>query len=163
MKNVKLRFFKANFRRISWKKLPEKIEIFYPDPRPPDLKRDWRRRMTIRISIFTQFHKNRFLRQISKEFRFFRQFKKLWIFQAKIGYLQLFLGQLLYFSSKVTTFEHRVYFLYMILYNNILRPVRDPHDALPKIWGSWPPIPRIDAYVVIIVDGTWVVSKMGAI
>ena len=31
-------------------------------------------------------------------------FQKISIFQAKIGYLQLFLGKLVYFSSKVTTF-----------------------------------------------------------
>jgi len=33
-------------------------------------------------------------------------FRKISIFQAEIGYLQLFLGKLFYLSSKVTTFEH---------------------------------------------------------
>jgi len=38
----------------------------------------------------------------------------------------------------------------MISYNNrpMSRPVHDPlrpHDPLPKIWGSRPPTPRIDA------------------
>jgi len=33
-------------------------------------------------------------------------FRKISIFHAKIGYLELFLGKLLHFSSKVTTFEH---------------------------------------------------------
>jgi len=41
--------------------------------------------------------KNYFFRQLHKKFRFF---------QAKIGHLQLLLGKLFYFSSKVTTFEH---------------------------------------------------------
>ena len=43
----------------------------------------------------------------------------------------------------------RTYFLYMIRYNNILRPVHDPPTTLlPKIWGvATPQIPRIDAYV----------------
>src|SRR6218665_3972023 len=30
-------------------------------------------------------------------------------------------------------------------YNNISRPVHDPHDPLPKIWGRNPQTPRIDA------------------
>jgi len=33
-------------------------------------------------------------------------FRKISIFQEKIGYLQLFLGKQFYFFSKVTTFEH---------------------------------------------------------
>src|SRR6218665_2323999 len=80
-----------------------------------------------------------------KSFTFFRQFykrisslvgkfpkilifsgnKKL-IFQAKKVHLQLPLGKLFYFSSKVTTFEHTS--PYMIRYNNILRPVHDSND-----------------------------------
>src|SRR6218665_3748518 len=47
-----------------------------------------------------------FYRQIYEKFRFFRQFKKLSIFQARIGHLQLPLGKLFYFSTKVTNFEH---------------------------------------------------------
>src|SRR6218665_815084 len=43
----------------------------------------------------------------SIKFRFFKaNFRDISIFQAKIGYLQLFLGKLFYCSSKVTTFEH---------------------------------------------------------
>src|SRR6218665_3190091 len=80
-----------------------------------------------------------------KNFNFFRQFykripsfagkfpkmlicsgnKKL-IFRAKKVHLQLPLGKLFYFSSKVTTFEHTS--LYMIRYNNISRPVHDSND-----------------------------------
>src|SRR6218665_253305 len=81
-------------------------------------------------------------------------FRKISFFQAKIGYLQLFLGKLFYFSSKVTTFEK--YFLCMIRYNNILRPVHDPTGAppapLPKIWGSRPPTPRSDDYDAVKRD-----------
>src|SRR6218665_1056256 len=91
-----------------------------------------------------------FCRQISGNFDFFRKLKKL-IFQAKKVHLQLPLGKLFYFSLKVTTFEHTS--LYMIRYNNILRPVHDSNDPpatlpstpLPKIWGSRPSAPRITA------------------
>ena len=63
-----------------------------------------------KISIFPD--------QFTKEFRFFQAnfFKTISIFheiliffsnfQAKTGHLQLLLGKLFYFSSKVTTFEH---------------------------------------------------------
>ena len=55
-----------------------------------------------------------FSRQISENFRFFQKIsKKITIRQfqknfalPKIGHLQLLLGKLFYFSSKVTTFEH---------------------------------------------------------
>ena len=51
--------------------------------------------------------KIRFSRNIFEKISiFFRQFKKYSIFQAKIGHLQLLLGKLFYFSSKVITFEH---------------------------------------------------------
>src|SRR6218665_3994459 len=58
-------------------------------------------------------------------------------------------GPLFYFSSTVTTF--RTYFLYIIRYNNILRPIhypaRPPLRPRPKIWGRDPAKPpRIDAY-----------------
>src|SRR6218665_859177 len=66
-----------------------------------------------------------FCRQISENFDFFRQQKKL-IFQAKKVHLQLPLGKLFYFSSKVTTFEHTS--LYIVRYNNISRPVHDSND-----------------------------------
>ena len=72
-----------------------------------------------KISTFPgKFSKNfDFSRQIIKKFRFLQaNFRKITIFQAilkensifqaKIAYLQLLLGKLFYFSSKVTTFEH---------------------------------------------------------
>ena len=78
-------------------------------------------------------------------------FLKISIFQAKIGYLQLFLSKIILFLFKSHHF--RTYFLYMIRYNNILRPVHDPTTPpgtptatpttpLPKIWGSRPPTPQ---------------------
>ena len=89
-------------------------------------------------------------------------FREMSIFLAKIGYLglQLFLGKLFCFSSKVITFEYTSCTMYMIRYNNILRPVHDhttlplatplrplPTTLLPKIWGlATPQPPRIDAY-----------------
>src|SRR6218665_2610391 len=71
------------------------------------------------ISIFPgKFPRNfNFFRQVLKKFQFFKaNFRKILIisgnlkknsfFQAKIAHLQLLLGKLFYFSSKVTTFEH---------------------------------------------------------
>src|SRR6218665_3764608 len=84
-----------------------------------------------KISIFPgKLQKNfDFFRQICKKFRLFQAiFTKVSIFHAKIAHLQLLLGKLFYFLSKVTTFEHRPYFLYMIRYNNILRPVHNQHN-----------------------------------
>src|SRR6218665_1922016 len=63
-------------------------------------------------------------------------------------------GQIILFLFKSNHF--RTYFLYMIRYNNISRPVHDsnappappprpPCDPLPKIWGSRPAASRIDA------------------
>ena len=111
--------------------------------------------------------KSIFRNKFAKNFDFFRvilykmpiftaNFRKISIFQAKIGYLQLFLWQIILFLFKSHHF--RTYFLYMIRYNNISRPVHDPTNPLrptlrpsttplPKIWGSRPPTPRIDAYV----------------
>src|SRR6218665_3675756 len=61
----------------------------------------------IKVDFFRKFHKKiDFPGKFPKTFDFFRQFKKNYIFQAKISHLQLPLGKLLYFSSKVTTFEH---------------------------------------------------------
>jgi len=77
----------------------------------------------------------KFFRQIFAKFWFFSGNLKKSIFQAKIAYLQLLLGKFLYFSSKVTTFE--TYFLYMIRYNNISRPVYNP-PATPHD----PPCPK---------------------
>src|SRR6218665_3891749 len=52
--------------------------------------------------------KIKFSRQILENFNFFQAFshKSFDFFQAKIGHLQLLLGKLFYFSTKVTTFEH---------------------------------------------------------
>src|SRR6218665_2928173 len=47
-----------------------------------------------------------FCRQISENFDFFTQLKKFDFPSKKIVHLQLPLGKLFYFSSKVTTFEH---------------------------------------------------------
>src|SRR6218665_3814020 len=84
-----------------------------------------------------------FSRQISENFDFFRQLKKL-IFQAKkfpfIG--KCTSGQIILFLFKSNHF--RRYFLYMIRYNNISRPVHDPNDppaTLPSTLTR-PPCPK---------------------
>src|SRR6218665_4101191 len=70
-----------------------------------------------------------FSRHISEKFRFFQSIlPQKWVFQAKIGHIQLFLGKLFKFYSKVTTFEHT--FRYMIRCNNTSRPVNDPNYPL---------------------------------
>src|SRR6218665_2965602 len=91
-----------------------------------------------------------FCRQISGNFDFFRQLKKS-IFQAKSCPFTANSGQIILFIFKSNHF--RTYFLYMIRYNNISRPFHDsidppatlPATPLPKIWGSRPSAPRIDA------------------
>src|SRR6218665_2086 len=100
------------------------------------------------FNFFRQFYKriSSFPGKIPKILIFFLGLKKL-IFQAKNVHLQLPLGKLFYFSSKVTTFEHTS--LYMIRYNNISRPVHDSNDPpatlpstpLPKISPSRPSPP----------------------
>src|SRR6218665_1243192 len=47
-----------------------------------------------------------FCRQSSENFDFFQAIKKIRFSKQKIVHLQLPLGKLFYFSSKVTTFEH---------------------------------------------------------
>src|SRR6218665_3468282 len=88
-----------------------------------------------------------FSKQISEKFRFFRQF--YWLFTAISG--QIILGLFLFKSH-----HFRTHFLYMIKYNNIFRPIHNPHappapptTPLPKIGGgiATPKPPRIDAYV----------------
>src|SRR6218665_1658727 len=86
-----------------------------------------------------------FSRKISENFDFFRQLKKL-IFQAKKCPFTAISGQIILFLFKSNHF--RTYFLYMIRYRAISRPVHDPndpplcalpvtpHDTLPKIWES---------------------------
>src|SRR6218665_851914 len=91
-----------------------------------------------KISIFFQaiLQKNiEFSRQISENFYFFWQLKKL-IFQAKKV-------QIIQFLFKSNHFRTYMYFMYMIRYNNISRPVHDPNDPpydphttpCPKYWG----------------------------
>ena len=124
-----------------------------------------------RISIFRQFHKKfDFLRKFSKNFdfvsgnftknRFFRaNIRKLLIFSDnfvqnfdfswQISEKYRFSRKKLAFSGQIILFfckshHFRTYFLYMIRYNNILRPhdpVQPPTTPLPKIWGVATPIP----------------------
>src|SRR6218665_2332359 len=111
---------------------------------------DFYRQISEKFQFFQAIlHKNiEFCGQISENFDFFRQLKKL-IFQAKKVHLQLPLGKLFYFSSKVTTFEHTS--LYMIRYNNISRPVHDsnappaplPSPPCPKSGGRDPQLPGL--------------------
>src|SRR6218665_3863172 len=78
-----------------------------------------------KILIFPgKFQRNfNFFRQFHKQFQFFQAN----FFQAKIAYLQLLLGKLFYFSSKVATFEQTSCTkMYIIRYNNISQPVHDP-------------------------------------
>src|SRR6218665_336610 len=92
-----------------------------------------------------------FSRHISEEFRFSSgNFTKNFNFPRNNWPFTATSGQIILFRFKSHRF--RRYFLYMIRYNNISRPVQDPqrpprlpHDSLPKIWGrdSQPPI--IDA------------------
>src|SRR6218665_2015212 len=104
-----------------------------------------------------------------KNFNFFRQFykrissfagkfpkilifsgnKKIRFSKQKIVHLQLPLGKIILFLFKSNHF--RTYFLYMIRYNNISRPVHDSNDPpatllatpLPKIGGRDPQPPGL--------------------
>src|SRR6218665_2740606 len=75
-----------------------------------------------------------FPRQISEKFQSFQEIsQKISNFQAKIKKFTATPWQIIqswdeYFSSKVTSFEYRayMYFLYMIRYSNISRPVHGP-------------------------------------
>src|SRR6218665_1897212 len=104
-----------------------------------------------KISIFTgKFPKNfNFFRQFYKRISSFAgKFPKILIFSgnkkidfpSKKVHLQLPLGKLFYFSSKVTTFEICHTSLYMIRYNNISRPVHDSNDPLRP--SLRPPCPQ---------------------
>ena len=80
-------FFYANFWEI----------LIFPGKLPKNF--DFCRQIFFNILIF--------FRQIFEKFRYFQAiFRKLSIFHAKIANLQLLLGKLFYFSSKVTTLEH---------------------------------------------------------
>ena len=85
-----------------------------------------------------------FSRQIFERFRFFRQFKKI-DFPCKICLFTATSGQIILFLFLFKSHQFRTYVLYMIRYNNILRPPQRPPDPLSKIWGSRPPTFRIDA------------------
>src|SRR6218665_2036175 len=83
-------------------------------------KLDLPRKSTKNFDFFWYFHKKiLFSKQISEKNRFFRQF--YWLFTA-------FFGQIILFLFKSHHF--RTHFLYMIRYNNILRPVHDPTTPL---------------------------------
>src|SRR6218665_1840497 len=79
-----------------------------------------------------------FSKQISENFDFFRQLKKL-IFQAKKFPFTATSGQIILFLFESNHF--RTYFLYMIRYNNISRPVNDPPATLPAP-PTRPPCPK---------------------
>src|SRR6218665_4077316 len=66
-----------------------------------------------------------FCRQISENFDFFRQLKKS-IFQANNYPFTATSGQIILVLFKSNHF--RTYFLYMVRYNNISRPVHDSND-----------------------------------
>src|SRR6218665_3831622 len=65
-----------------------------------------------------------FLRQIFEKFRFFQAILKIFDFPAKNCSFTATSGQIILFLFKSLHF--RTYFLYMIRYNNISRPVDDP-------------------------------------
>jgi len=68
-------------------------------------------------------------------------FEKISIFQAKIGYLRLFLGKLFYLSSKVITFEHTSGTCkHIIIFYD---PSTTPHDPpAQNLGGARPPTPQ---------------------
>jgi len=115
---------------------------------------DFYRQISEKFQFFQAIlHKNiEFCRQISENFDFFRQLKKS-IFQAKNCPFRATAtsGQIILFLFRSN--HYRTYFLYMIRYNNISRPVHDSNDPpatlpatpLPTICGSRPSAPRIDA------------------
>src|SRR6218665_3338633 len=92
-----------------------------------------------------------FCRKISENFDFFQAIKKIRFSKQKNCPFTATSVQIILFLFKSNHF--RTYFLYMIRYNNISRPVHDSNDppatlpatTLPKIWGSRPSAPRIDA------------------
>src|SRR6218665_69502 len=92
----KNRFFQAYCREISIcpGKFSKNFEFFW--------------QISEKFRFFqANFHKiSNFYGKFSKNFDFFRQFHKKFRFSwQKIAHLQLLLGKLFYFASKVTTFE----------------------------------------------------------
>src|SRR6218665_510546 len=106
------------------------------------------------FNFFRQFYIriSSFAGKFPKILIFFRQLKKS-IFQAKNCPFRATAtsGQIILFLFRSN--HYRTYFLYMIRYNNISRPVHDsnappaplPAPPLPTICGSRPSAPRIDA------------------
>ena len=98
----------------------------------------------------------RFSRQIFEKFRFFQAISKTnLIFPGKYWSSTAASGHISRFLSKSHHF--RTYFLYMIRYNNISRPVHDPprppcdsHDLCPKFGWSRPPTPMTGVVIEIL-------------
>ena len=84
-----------------------------------------------------------FPRQISEKFRFLQAiYPQIRFFQAEIGHLQLLLGKLFYFSSKVTTFKHASCTSKIYYYTTPLRqhdhPAQNLRAATPNPPGLTP-------------------------
>ena len=127
----KFRFFQSgnftNKKSIFQGKFPKHFAIFQVISQKSSI---FQGKFPKNFDLLGNLKKLRFSRKISEKFRFFQAIsqrnrffgakfrqisilfsaisQKISIFQPKIGYLglQLFLGKLFYFSSKVTTFEH---------------------------------------------------------
>src|SRR6218665_3877528 len=89
-----------------------------------------------------------FSRQIFENFDFFHALShKKFDFSGKDLSFTATSWQIILFLFKSHHF--RTYFLYTISYNNVCHDPSTthcgPHDPLPKIWGSRPPTPKIDA------------------
>src|SRR6218665_2444532 len=90
-----------------------------------------------------------FSRQISEKYQFFQAISyKISIFQAKNWPFTATSGQIILFLFKSHHF--RTYFLYIIKYNNISRPVREPlRPPAQNLGVSTPNTLRIDAPVCV--------------
>src|SRR6218665_3843776 len=75
-----------------------------------------------------------FCRQISENFDFFRQLKKFDFPKKKLSIYSI--------SLQKYTNHFRTYFLYMIRYNNISRPVHDSNDPPATRPSLRPPCPK---------------------
>src|SRR6218665_3797576 len=92
-----------------------------------------------KISIFQAIlQKNiEFYRQISKNFDFFRQLQKFDFPSKKLSFYSYLWAN---YSISLQNYHFRTYFLYMIRYNNISRPVHDSNDPLRP--SLRPPCPK---------------------
>src|SRR6218665_2725664 len=92
----KIRFSRQIFEKFQFFQAISQKILFFPS------------KFSKNFNFFKQFHKKfDFSRQISEKFQCFQAVSQTILnFQAKIGYLQLLLGKLFYFSSKVTIFEY---------------------------------------------------------